>query len=100
MTRCATCQGLIESGRYCAMCLDIAHCREQIATGYQVFLATIPRYEDEIGAILDRVNRFDIPASKLADFQAMCGHHFPIELHKGEGHVLICQTCGLDMCPF
>src|SRR5258708_517906 len=100
-SRCTACHGLIESGCYCEMCLSIAHCEEQIATGYQQFLATIPRYEDEIGAILDRVNRFEIPPAKLPYFQqALCEHHFSIELHKGEGHVLICQTCGLDMCPF
>jgi hypothetical protein len=82
------------------MCLGIAHCQEQISTGYQQFLATLPHYEDKIGKLLQRVNRFDIPAERLAGFQAMYGHHFPVELRKGETHVVICSTCGVDVCPF
>ncbi|MFL5704723.1 MAG: hypothetical protein ACJ8AG_18075 [Ktedonobacteraceae bacterium] len=50
------------------MPLSITHAREQVQSGYQAFLGTLPRYEDEIETILGRVNRFDIPLTSFKPY--------------------------------
>jgi hypothetical protein len=99
-SKCRSCHGAIERGFYCAMCLGIADCQERIRIAYDEFLATLPRYEDAIGSIMARVARFEVPAEKLAGFQAMCGHYLTIELRKDDLSITICQTCGMDIHPF
>lgn len=97
---CRSCYGVIESGRYCEMCLGIADCQERIRLAYDEFLSTLPSYDEAIGPIMARVARFEVPAEKLAGFQAMCGHHLTIELRKDDVSITICQTCGIDIHPF